>query len=165
MSSGSGTVETVTRPFRVLAVCLGNICRSPTAEAAIREAAAARGIAIEVDSAGTGGWHVGEPPDPRMRQAAGRLGLALDGTARQVSHTDFEDFDLIVAMDRRNLQDLTDLAPPGAVDRIRLFRSFDPAATGLDVPDPYYGGDQGFVEVVAMVRAAAEGLIDSLTDR
>ncbi len=149
-------------PVRILAVCLGNICRSPTAAAAIREAAAARGVEVEVDSAGTGSWHVGEPPDARMRQAATGLGLTIEGTARQVRSSDFNDFDLIVAMDRRNLEDLLEIAPAHAVDRIRLFRSFDPEAPDLEVPDPYYGGDRGFVDVVAMVRAAADGLVESL---
>jgi protein-tyrosine phosphatase len=164
-TAGGGTVGAVTPPVRILAVCLGNICRSPTAEAAIREAALRAGVAVEVEPAGTGPWHVGEPADPRMREAAATVGLTIDGTARQVNEADFEDFDLIVAMDSRNHADLVSVAPPGAIDRIRLFRTFDPDATDLDVPDPYYGGDQGFIDVVEMVRAAAAGLIGSLEDR
>lgn len=152
-------------PVRILAVCLGNICRSPTAEAAIREAAERRRVAVEVDSAGTGAWHVGEPPDARMRRAAAGLGLTLEGAARQIRSSDFLGFDVIVAMDRRNHRELLGMAPPETHDRIKMFRSFDPEAADLDVPDPYYGGDQGFVDVVRMVRAAADGLIESLDRR
>ena len=148
--------------MRVLAVCLGNICRSPAAEAALAEAASDAGVDIEVDSAGTGAYHVGEPPDERMRRAAARAGLAISGRARQFEPTDFGRFDLIVVMDRANLRDVVELAPDEeAIDRVRLFRSFDPEADAddLDVPDPYYGGADGFVQVVGMVRRAAAGLI------
>jgi protein-tyrosine phosphatase len=146
--------------MRVLAVCLGNICRSPAAEAAIAEAASAAGVDIEVDSAGTGAYHVGEPPDERMRRAAAEAGLAISGRARQFEPADFETFDLIVVMDRSNLRDVVGLAPDeAAIGRVRLFRSFDPTADDLDVPDPYYGGPDGFARVVAMVRRAAAGLV------
>jgi protein-tyrosine phosphatase len=97
-----------------------------------------------------------------MRRAAAHLGLAIDGVARQVRPSDFHEFDVIVAMDRRNHRDLLDMAPPETHQRILMFRSFDPAATDPDVPDPYYGGEQGFVDVVRMVRSAADGLIASL---
>ena len=152
--------------MRVLAVCLGNICRSPAAEAAIAEAASGAGVDIEVDSAGTGAYHIGEPPDERMRRAAARAGLSISGRARQFEPADFDRFDLIAVMDRTNLRDVVAQAPDeDAIGRVRLFRSFDPEADpdGLDVPDPYYGGADGFVQVVAMVRRAAAGLVAELS--
>ncbi len=147
---------------RVLVVCLGNICRSPTAEAAIREAADEAGVAIEVDSAGTGAWHVGDPPDARMTAAAAEDGLELSGQARQVSVEDFRAFDLVVAMDTANEQDLRRLAPDDeARERIRLFRAYADEP-GQGVPDPYYGGSDGFREVVGIVRRAARGLVEAV---
>lgn len=144
---------------RVLLVCLGNICRSPTAEAAVREAAADAGVDLEVDSAGTGAWHVGEPPDRRMTSAAAEDGLHLSGRARQVRVEDFADFHLVVAMDASNRDDLLRLAPDeGARSRVRLFRDYA-GEPGAGVPDPYYGGPDGFREVVAIVRRAAAGLV------
>lgn len=151
------------RPPRVLMVCLGNICRSPTAEAALREAAEEAGIEVEVDSAGTAGWHAGDPPDPRSVAAARDVGLVVDGASRQVTATDFERFDLVVAMDASNARDLRELAPnDDAGARIHLLRDFQPGHAGRDVPDPYYGGEQGFSDVVAMCREAAAGLVESL---
>lgn len=146
--------------MRVLAVCLGNICRSPAAEAAIAEAASRAGVDIEVDSAGTGAYHIGEPPDERMRRAAIEAGLSISGRARQFEPADFDRFELIVVMDSTNLRDVLAQAPDEeAAERVRLFRSFDPEADDLDVPDPYYGGADGFRRVVDMVRSAAAGLI------
>lgn len=151
------------RPPVVLTVCLGNICRSPTAEAAIREVAAARGVPVEVRSAGTAGWHVGAPPDERMRVAAAAVDLVLSGGAEQATAEHLAAADLVVAMDRQNLADLQRLASScGADTPIRLFRAFDEAslATGdLEVPDPYYGGPDGFDHVVALCRAAAAGVV------
>jgi protein-tyrosine phosphatase len=151
-------------PPVVLTVCLGNICRSPTAEAAIRAEAATRGVAVEVRSAGTGGWHVGAPPDRRMTAAAAEVGLTLSGAAAQLTAEDLEAADLVVVMDRSNLADVRTLAARAGVDAdVRLYRSFDPeAGSDLEVPDPYYGGPDGFVEVVAMARRAARGLVDHL---
>jgi protein-tyrosine phosphatase len=149
--------------MRVLAVCLGNICRSPAAEAAIREAAAAAGVVVEVDSAGTGSWHIGEPPNPRMVAAAAAKGLRIAGIARQVTEEDFHRHDLIVAMDRQNLTDLERMRPARSLAEVRLFRSFDPAADDPEVPDPYHGPDEGFDTVVDMVRSAAAGLAADLT--
>ncbi len=146
---------------KILTVCLGNVCRSPTAEAAIREAAEEMEVDLLVDSAGTGGWHVGSPPDLRMQRAAIREGLDITSTARQITDADFEEFDLILAMDRRNLEDLTELAPPGCRAEIRLFRDFDPDGPG-EVPDPYYGGDAGFRVVVEMCRRTARSLVARL---
>ena len=148
--------------MKVLAVCLGNICRSPAAEAAIAEAASHAGVEIEVDSAGTGAYHIGEPPDERMRRAAAAAGLHISGRARRFEPADFDRFDLIVVMDRANLRDVIAQAPDEeAIERVRMFRSFDPDADpgDLDVPDPYYGGPDGFRHVVEMVRIAAAGLV------
>lgn len=147
---------------RVLLVCLGNICRSPTAEAAVREAAEEAGLDIQIDSAGTGAWHVGNPPDRRMTAAAAEDGLELSGSARQVMVDDFSDYDLIVAMDASNRDDLLRLAADGgARDRVRLFRDYA-GEVGQDVPDPYYGGPDGFREVVTIVRRAARGLVEAI---
>ncbi len=154
--------------MRVLFVCLGNICRSPTAEAATLEALTDVGLAgrVQLDSAGIGSWHVGNPPDGRMRTAAEAAGLSLDGAARQVTAEELDDWDLILAMDRRNLADLRSLAASDDVrERIRLFREFDDSADGTDVPDPYYGGPAGFAEVVRICRAAAAGLADEIAHR
>jgi protein-tyrosine phosphatase len=154
--------------MRILFVCMGNICRSPTAEGVMRKMLRDGGLEdrIEIDSAGTGGWHAGSPPDERATAAARRRGIPLEGAARQVEPEDFERFDLIVAMDRSNLDDLQALAPDEeARDRVRLLREFDPASAGapdLDVPDPYYGGERGFDAVLDMVEAACRGLLDDL---
>jgi protein-tyrosine phosphatase len=161
-------------PVRVLFVCLGNICRSPTAEGVMRELVGREGLqgAIVVDSAGTGAWHVGSPPDARAAEAARARGVALAGTARQVRPQDFEDFDYLVAMDGENVRALRSLAQ-GEDERskVRLLREFDPAsadgaegAGDLDVPDPYYGGADGFDEVFELVRAACAGLLEQLRD-
>ena len=149
--------------MKVLAVCLGNICRSPAGEAAILEAAAAAAVDIEVDSAGTAAYHVGEQPDQRMREAGSAVGLHIDGSARQFDPTDFDRYDLIVVMDRSNQQDVLAHAPDeDAAARVRLFRSFDSEADDLEVPDPYYGGPDGFRDVIAMVRRAAAGLVEQI---
>ena len=151
--------------FRVLFVCLGNICRSPTAEAVLRALAAreAPELELEVDSAGTAGYHIGEPPDPRTRAAATRRGYDLAALrARVVEPEDFEHFDLILAMDRENLSVLRRRAPPAAHGRLRLFLEFAPRASLEDVPDPYYGGPNGFVEVLDLVEEATRGLIGHL---
>jgi protein-tyrosine phosphatase len=148
--------------MKVLAVCLGNICRSPAAEAAIVEAASDAGVDIEVESAGTGAYHIGEPPDERMRRAGEAAGLHISGRARQFHSTDFDRFDLIVVMDEANLRDVLAVAPDDdTARRVLLFRSFDPDAhpDDLDVPDPYYGGADGFGLVIDMVRRAAVGLV------
>jgi protein-tyrosine phosphatase len=144
--------------MRILFVCLGNICRSPTAEAVMRSLTEEAGLAdeITIDSAGTGDWHIGHPPDPRAVEAGSKRGLAVAGTARQVAPSDLENFDLIVAMDNSNRIDLIELA--GEDDsRIRLLREFggdeDP-----DVPDPYLG-DDGFDEVVDLIERHCRALL------
>jgi protein-tyrosine phosphatase len=153
---------------RVLFVCLGNICRSPTAEAVMRGLVRKAGLEgdIHVESAGTGSWHVGEPPDPRSAQAAALRGVEMTGTARQVRAADFGDFDLILAMDRANRDALHDLAPDDdARARVRLLREFDPASAAagdLDVPDPYFGETGGFDHVLDLVEAACRGLLGEL---
>jgi len=152
---------------RLLFVCMGNICRSPTAEGVMRRLLREEGLedVVEVDSAGTGDWHIGDPPDRRATAAAQARGIVLEGAARQVSRGDFDDFDLILAADRRNLRDLKAAVPPEARARVHLLREFDPASDGagdLDVPDPYYGGDDGFEHVLDLVEAACRGLLDDL---
>jgi protein-tyrosine phosphatase len=120
---------------------------------------------IEIDSAGTGDWHAGDPPDRRATEAAQRRGITLEGAARQVTPADFEDFDLVIALDRENLRNLRAIAPDGADDKIHLLREFDPDSAGapdLDVPDPYYGGPRGFETVLDQVEAACRGLLDEL---
>ena len=152
---------------RILFVCLGNICRSPTAEGVMRSLLREEGLenVVEVESAGTGDWHVGDPPDRRATAAAHARGIVLEGAARQVARADFDDFDLILAADRRNLRELSALAPADARARLHLLREFDPAAPGapdLDVPDPYYGGDDGFEQVIDLIEAACRGLLEQL---
>lgn len=149
---------------RVLAVCAGNICRSPAAEAAILEAADRVGVDVEVDSAGTGSWHVGDPPHPQSVEAGARVGLTVTGRARLINRADFDRFDVIVVMDRANLRDVLALAP-SLEDRakVRLFRTYDPSTDDDEVPDPYGGPDAGYDQTISQVRAAAAGLIGSLT--
>lgn len=144
----------------VLFVCLGNICRSPLAEAALRAEAARAGIAVEVDSAGTGDWHVGEPPDRRARATAKRHGVDIDGLrARQVSAADFLRFDHVVALDRANLEALERLRPQGATARLSLLLDHVPGRVGEAVADPYYGADAGFEVTWEEVCAGARGLL------
>jgi protein-tyrosine phosphatase len=152
-------------PLRLLFVCLGNICRSPTAEATMRALVREAGLEreVELDSAGTGAWHAGSAPDERATAAAARRGIALEGSARRVRAEDFDDFDLILAMDLSNLEELRRMAPSeDARAKVRLLREFDPASveTGdLDVPDPYYGDGDGFEHVLDHVQAACSGLL------
>lgn len=151
--------------MRILAVCAGNICRSPAAEAAIREAAAEAGIDVVTDSAGTGTWHIGQPPHPDSVAAGARAGLNIDGRARRVTTADFDRFDIILAMDRANLRDLHELAPTReARARARLFRTYDPGAETDEVPDPWGGPEAGYDETVRIVREAARGLVAELRD-
>ena len=154
--------------MRLLFVCLGNICRSPTAEGTMRALVEEAGLGrqVQLDSAGTGAWHVGEPPDRRATAAARARGIELHGAAREVTRTDFDDFDLVLAMDRSNMRALRRLAPSEeAREKVRLLREFDPASAGaadLDVPDPYYGAAGGFDEVLDLVQAACAGLLDHI---
>jgi protein-tyrosine phosphatase len=151
--------------LRILAVCAGNICRSPAAEAAIVEAAEEAGLEVEVDSAGTGSWYIGQPPHPESVAAGARAGLLVDGRARKVIATDFDRFDIIVAMDRANLKDLIALAPSKeAQAKLRLFRTYDPEAASAEVPDPWGGPAAGYEETVRIVRGAARGLVAEIME-
>ena len=188
-SAGADERSDTTRPYerdgevtRLLFVCLGNICRSPTAEGVMRALVEQAGLqdSIELDSAGTGAWHVGNPPDARAVAAASERGFELHGRARQIKREDFDDFDLMVAMDSENLRELRRLAPGrDEREKVRLLREFDPAsgvgseappsrpiasrvAGELDVPDPYYGAAGGFEEVLDLVHAACVGLLEQI---
>lgn len=149
----------------VLFVCLGNICRSPLAEGVFLHLLRRQGLdrAIRVDSAGTGSWHVGDAADPRSQEVAGRHGITLPSRARQVSPSDLQDFDWIVAMDRSNLQALEEMRDEHGGDaRLVLLRDFDPEPGDGEVPDPYYGGPQGFDTVYEMVLRSSHGLLDEI---
>jgi protein-tyrosine phosphatase len=151
---------------RVCFVCLGNICRSPTAEAVMRHLVKDEGLEdrIEIWSAGTGDWHVGEPRDRRSQAVGAARGIPLSGRARQFTSASFEDCDYALAMDRSNRAEMQRLArTDGDRAKIRLLRSFDPAAPpDAEVPDPYYGGPRGFDEVFDLCEAACRGLIEHL---
>ena len=149
----------------VLFVCTGNICRSPTAEGVFRKLVADAGLTdlIATDSAGTHGYHVGEPPDRRMQAAARRRGYDLSRLrARCVAREDFHRFDLVLAMDREHHEILAVLAPPSAAHKVRLMMEFGRRSTHEEVPDPYYGGPKGFELVLDLIEDAAEGLLETL---
>jgi protein-tyrosine phosphatase len=157
--------------MRLLFVCLGNICRSPTAEGVMVHRVRERGLEdeVELDSAGTGGWHVGAAPDERSASAASARGIKLSGSARRVEPGDFGRFDLVLAMDSENYAEIERLAPnEEARGKLRMLREFDPeavAAGDLDVPDPYYGGPEGFDDVIDLVTRACEGLLEQIVQR
>ena len=148
--------------LKILVVCLGNICRSPAGEAALKEAAARAGLRIEVESAGTGPWHVGEPPDPQMRAAGERAGLEIDGLGRQITSVqELEPYDIILAMDRSNLHALRRIAPE-LEDRMFLYRSFDPHAASDEMPDPWGMDDAAFDATVRKARSGAAAIIEAI---
>lgn len=154
----------VTR-VRILFVCMGNICRSPTAEGVFRHLLLSEGYEdlIDTDSAGTHGYHIGEPPDQRTRETALRRGIDLSTMrARRVAREDFDYFDYILAMDQGNYQALRALCPPVHRDKVKLFMDYAPELGIREVPDPYYGGPRGFEQVFDMVEAAAAGLLEDL---
>jgi protein-tyrosine phosphatase len=147
---------------------MGNICRSPTAEGVFRKLVQERAphLQVEIDSAGTHAYHVGEPPDRRAIAAAARRGIDLSGLrARMVDEADFEGFDLLVAMDQLNREVLLDRSPDEYRERVRLMLEFAPSVDVEDVPDPYYGGPVGFEHVLDLVEEASKGLLDELLAR
>lgn len=149
--------------MKVLFVCLGNICRSPTAEAVFTARAKQAGLAVKTESAGTAAWHVGSPPDPRSREAGEARGYSFDRLfAREVKQADFAAFDYILAMDRQNLQNLTLHCPEEYRSKLNLFLEFAPDIDKSEVPDPYYGGPNGFEHVVDLIEAASDGLINHI---
>ncbi len=153
------------KKLSVLFVCMGNICRSPTAEGVFRHLVIKEGVEdwFEIDSAGTHAYHVGNPPDERARQTALARGIDLsDLRARQVSHTDFESFDHILVMDRQNLDTLKFVCPKHYSHKLKLFLEYAPGLKTLEVPDPYYGGARGFEEVLDLVERAALGFLQSV---
>lgn len=153
---------------RVLFVCLGNICRSPTAEGAFRKLVQEQGLAkhVEIDSAGTHAYHVGAPPDARAQQAARQRGIDLSGLrGRQATARDIEQFDYVLAMDRENHENLLGICPDGLEHKVRLFMEFAPARPEKEVPDPYFGGPAGFDRVLDMIEDAATGLLDDIRKR
>ena len=154
--------------MRILFVCLGNICRSPTVHGVFREIASreAPGLVTGIDSAGTADYHVGEPPDARSCRHAARRGYDLtDLRARQVERVDFERFDLLLAMDRANLAALQQLAPVPRRARAQLFLEYAGHEALLEVPDPYYGGDEGFDRVLDLAEAGSRGLLARLREQ
>lgn len=153
---------------KVLFVCMGNICRSPTAEGVFRRRLEQAGLAhaVQIDSAGTHSYHVGSSPDARAQKAAARRGYDLSElVGRQVGQRDFEMFDYILAMDKENLANLKRVCPVGMEHKLRLFLSFSARFTGQEVPDPYYGGERGFDVVLDMIEDASDGLLDEIRSR
>jgi len=155
-------------PRRVLFVCMGNICRSPTAEGVTRALAEKKGVAamFEFDSAGTHGYHIGNPPDARARAAAAQRGYDLSQLkARQVNEFDFVRFDRILAMDRDNLELLRQACPREHHAKLGLFLEYASQSTSVEVPDPYYGGPEGFERVLDMIEDAADGLLEQFAKK
>lgn len=164
------------QPYRITAVCLGNICRSPIAEAVLRDRVISAGLGdvVVIDSAGTGDWHRGGGADPRSLATLAANDYNLDGhIARQITHDWFDELDLVLAMDSTNFRDLRALAArAGVTPDLHMLRSFDPSLAhlppphpDLDVPDPYYGGADGFTEVLRMIEQATDGLVTQLPAR
>lgn len=146
-------------------VCTGNICRSPLAECVLRHKSVQRGVKdrLHIDSAGVGDWHSGEAPDYRVREVAALNGVPITGTARQVTRQDLKHFDLLICMDHTHQAHLRSLGADQS--KVRLLLQFDPKAPCDDVPDPYYGGREGFVTVFNMINAACEHLLDHVLER
>lgn len=159
---------TIRRPTKLLFVCLGNICRSPSAENIMNHLIAQLGVSDEVttDSAGTASYHVGSSPDRRMNAAAQRQGITLTGSARQFTAADFEDFDLILAMDKSNYRDILSLDWDNRyAHKVKLMCEFCQTHSDTEVPDPYYGGEAGFDYVIALLTDACENLLESILSR
>lgn len=151
-------------PLRILFVCSGNICRSPLAEAIFRRQARDAGLLdrFELDSAGMHGYHEGEPADARARRVGQRHGVEVTSIAREIDPGDLDRFDLVVAMDRGHLRQLTAMAGAARRSKLRLMRDSDAAAASRDVPDPYYDGEAAFEEVYRILEAACRGLLEGL---
>jgi len=155
-------------PFKLLFVCMGNICRSPAADGIMHHLVKAEGLAdrIHIDSAGTGGWHAGDAADPRMRKHAKLRGYSLGSIARQVRERDFEDFDLILVMDQQNLREIRPFNPDGKLmHKVKMFCDFAEDREESEVPDPYYGGDAGFEQVLDIVENGCEHLLQHVKER
>lgn len=173
MTTASPSLPAGGSPYRVVLVCLGNICRSPMADVVanrLLDEARARGeeLDVEVTSAGTAGWHVGRPMDDRAAEVLRRSSYDPSRHRARQFGPELFDHDLVLAMDRSNLVDVLARVPADRHDRVRLFRSFDPEAGGVDVPDvpdPYYGGDEGFHDVLAMVERTTAHLVAELARR
>ena len=153
---------------RVLFVCLGNICRSPTAEGVFRQLVEGSGLhqRIDIDSCGTGSWHVGKAPDPRAMAAALRRGVDISGLrARQLVAQDLDEFDFILTMDRQNLADVREVWHQNGGAEPELFLRYADAPAAQEVPDPYYGGDQGFETVLDLIESASRGLLQEIRER
>ena len=153
---------------KILFVCLGNICRSPTAEGVFRHVVERASLTqhIHIDSAGTHAYHVGEPPDTRAQAAAARRGIDLSGLrGRKAVPDDIEEFDYILAMDRENFTNLRAICPAGLEHKVRLFLEFAPHRPEREVPDPYFGGESGFDRVLDMIEEASEGLLTDIRQR
>ncbi|WP_233590145.1 low molecular weight protein-tyrosine-phosphatase [Dyella dinghuensis] len=147
----------------ILFVCMGNICRSPLVEAVARKHLADAGLQVEVASCGTGGWHAGEAADPRMREAAASAGYNLDRhRARQLRSTDFDRYDLLLAMDRDNLSEMQRVSGSASSDRSALFLEWSGLPSPLEFPDPYYGERAGFADSVILAEQGVQGLIERL---
>jgi protein-tyrosine phosphatase len=154
--------------IRVLFVCLGNICRSPLAESVFRHLARGRGVddLFEIDSAGTSGWHAGDPPDARSVATARARGVEVCGESRELGADDLRRFDYVITMDRENLANIARLeAASGGGARVHLLREWDPEGGPPDVPDPYYGGERGFEEVHDIVERSCAALLEDLLAR
>lgn len=165
-------------PYRVTVVCLGNICRSPMAEAVLRDRVASAGLAdaVTIDSAGTGDWHLGHPADPRASATLEAAGYALDHVARQITPDWMDGIDLLLAMDESNYADLAAMVaasglPQGDRPSLRMFRSFDPALAHLPephpelaVPDPYFGDMEDYTQALTMIEASVDGIVDGIAD-
>ena len=154
--------------IKVIFVCMGNICRSPTAHGVFENLVAQHRLEehIQIASAGTHAYHIGEQPDPRSQSAAKRRGIAMSHIrAQKVEPEDFEFYDYVLAMDRSNYRNLEQICPPEHVQKLQLFLEFAPHFNEVEVPDPYYGGPQGFERVLDMVEAASQGLLDHIKQR
>lgn len=162
------TVITKESPFKIVFVCLGNICRSPTAEGIFQHLVNERGLQsyFYIDSAGTSAYHIGEPANSKSRQTAKERGIELKSRARRFENEDLGEFDMIVAMDHENLENIKALDKSGTFEeKIVMLREYDPSPDDGEVPDPYYGGMDGFQNVFDIVKRSCENLLDELQEK